>query len=285
NGLVLGGKADCNVSVSVDQGQTWHDCGPLKDGIDLTDHVKGYRQYFLRLNATASELADSGLTMTTVCQVNAAILPRLKDEETRVHFASSERGVMSAGPNLPQAQAHVERSGGFGTPQVTMRLRAPRGRPPLKVYAAAHFQSGNPPDPEVKYAIDLSTNYGKNWRPIVENWAITRRGNEPADFWSQSFCWGASDLGPNPEGVKVRFRNSAGRNIARAEAHLVYHTPNTDDTRVTFAWTDDRGDHEQSHVFRSPRRQEPGESERPWVIPTGKRVRTKWVEFEPLLRR
>ena len=285
NGLVLGGKANCNVSVSADQGQTWHDCGPLMDGLDLTDHVKGYRQYFLRLHATAAELADSGLTMITVCQVNAAILPRLKDDETRVYFSSSDRAVMSAGPTLPQAQAHLATNQQFGTPEVTMKLRAPRGRPPLAVNAAAHFQSGNPPDPDVKYSIDLSTDFGKNWRPIVSDWSITRRGDEPADFWSQSFCWGSSELGPMSEGVRVRFRNSAGRKIARAEAHLIYQTTNTDDTKVTFAWSDDRGDHKASQIFRSPRRQEPGESDLPWVIPTGKGVRTNWVEFEPLLRR
>src|SRR6185295_12315159 len=51
NGLVLRGSATCPVSVSVDRGRTWIDCGPFADGKDVTDHVKGFRQYRLRLGA------------------------------------------------------------------------------------------------------------------------------------------------------------------------------------------------------------------------------------------
>jgi hypothetical protein len=51
NGLVLGGRADCPVAVSTDRGATWQDCGPFRDGMDLTDRVKGHRQYLLRLGA------------------------------------------------------------------------------------------------------------------------------------------------------------------------------------------------------------------------------------------
>src|SRR5262249_9779323 len=51
NGLVLRGMADCAVAVSVDRGKTWHEAGALREGLDLTDHVKGRRQYLLRLGA------------------------------------------------------------------------------------------------------------------------------------------------------------------------------------------------------------------------------------------
>jgi hypothetical protein len=102
-GLVIGGSAKCNVGVSVDQGGTWHDVGPMRDGLDLTDQVKGHRQYLLRLGAAAKSLAGADLTITTVCQANGAILPRLKDDGTQVQFAASGQAVVSAGPNLPQA--------------------------------------------------------------------------------------------------------------------------------------------------------------------------------------
>src|SRR5262249_27719313 len=82
-GLVLRGKADCTVSVSTDQGKTWQDCGKFADGMDLTDRVKGRRQYFLRLHTGSRSLAKSGLTITTVCQANGAVLPRLKDNGSR----------------------------------------------------------------------------------------------------------------------------------------------------------------------------------------------------------
>ena len=46
----------------------------LADGLDLTDRVKGHRQYRIRFGAGAKELVHSGLTLTTVCQANGAII-------------------------------------------------------------------------------------------------------------------------------------------------------------------------------------------------------------------
>src|SRR5205807_5201679 len=103
NGLVLRGKADCPVAISTDRGQTWQECGAFRDGLDLTDRVKGRRQYLLRLGAGANDLKGSGLTITTVCQANPAVMPRLKDQGSKIHFSASGRALVSAGPNLPQA--------------------------------------------------------------------------------------------------------------------------------------------------------------------------------------
>src|SRR5258707_662431 len=50
NGLMLQGKANCAVSVSVDRGRVWQDCGKFANGLDLTDRVKGHRQYWLRFH-------------------------------------------------------------------------------------------------------------------------------------------------------------------------------------------------------------------------------------------
>ena len=278
-GLVLRGSTNCDVAVSVDQGRTWHDAGPMRDVMDLTDRVKGHRQYFLRLGARAKSLAGSDLSITTVCQANGAILPRLKADGTQVQFAASGQAVVSAGPNLPQAQAHVV-EGDFGSPAVTLELKTPRGEPAVQVHAAAHIQSGNPPSPDVKYFIDLSTDGGRTWQAIVSDWQITRRGDEPGDFWSQSMCWGTVAIrDARAKSVRVRFRNNGGKPYARAEAHLVYSTAAKDATRVRFAWTDDRGGHQAAHDF-------PGSTDlaTPWLIPTGKQVTTQWVEFEPLAR-
>ena len=85
--------------------------------------------------------------MTTVCQANAAILPRLKDNGSEVRFQASRQAVVSAGPNVPQAQAHIV-DGKFGTPKVTLELTTPRGESAVMLYAAAHVQSSNPPDAE-----------------------------------------------------------------------------------------------------------------------------------------
>lgn len=271
NGLVLRGRLSAPVHVSVDRGRTWKECGPFRDGMDLTDHVKGYRQYLLKLGAGAAALRGSGLTLRTVCQANAALMPRLTEGGCTVRFEASGRGILSAGPTLPQAQTHVV-EGRFGSPKVTLELRAPRGEAAVEIHAAAHVLSGNPPSPEVRYQIEASTDGGTTWKPVVRDWTITRRGDEPKDFWSQSLCWGSLQLPDLPTGpIRVRFSNNGGRSYARAEAHLVYQAARKDTTRVTFAWDQDGGAQQASHTFDG------GAGE--WRVPTGKNVRTRWMEF------
>jgi hypothetical protein len=109
----------------------------------------------------------------------------------------------------------------------------------------------------------------------VADWTISRRGDEPRDFWSQSMCWGTADFSESKlQSVRVRFHNTGRRNVARAEAHLVYRTASSDATRVTFDWTDDSGPHQVVHDFAS--------AAAPWKIATGKDVQTRWVQFEPV---
>jgi hypothetical protein len=278
NGLVLRGQADCGVEVSTDQGKTWQDCGRFADGLDLTDRVKGRRQYLLRLLTGAKSLEKSGLTITTVCQANQSVLPRLKDNGSEVRYQASGQAVLSAGPNLPQAQAHVV-AGKFGSPTVTLELKTPRGEPARKIYAAAHVNSGNPPQPDVKYQIEVSADGVRTWKAAIKDWTITRRGDDPDDFWSQSLCYGSLELGDEaPTSVQVRFRNSGNRTYARGEAHLVYRTKGADETKVTFSWKDDSGVKQASHVFA-------GTEAPAWTVPTGKEVQTRWVEFEPVAAR
>ena len=278
NGLVLRGKADCAVSLSVDQGKTWQPCGAFADGLDLTDRVKGRRQYLLRFGAGAKALAGSGLTMTTVCQVNAAVLPRLKDGGTKLSFLASNRAVISAGPNREQARARVV-AGGFDTPAVTLELTPPRRETAVTLHAAALVASSNPPRADVKYQIEFSTDGGQSWQPLAKDWNITRREAEPADFWSQSFCYGSKELGAaGATAVQVRFRNNGGKRYLRAEVHLVYRTVGRDATKVTFDWADAAGAQRAAHTFAA------NDAEQPWELPTGQGVRTHWVEFEPLAR-
>ena len=167
--------------------------------------------------------------------------------------------------------------GNFGTPCVTLELATPRGEKAVAIYAAAHVQSSNPPSPEVKYQIEISTD-GKTWQPLVKDWTIPRRGDEPNDFWSQSLCWGSLDLSAAAAArLRVRFRNDGGKSYARCEAHLVYRTAGTDATKVTVAWADDAGPQQAAQTF--------GANAAPWLVPTGRNARTRWVEFEPLAGR
>jgi hypothetical protein len=275
NGLVLRGQATCPVAVSVDRGRTWQDCGTFRDGLDLTDRVKAQQQYLLRFGAGARELAGTGLTMVTVCQANAAVLPRLTDGGSKVHFDAGGKAVVATGPTVEQGRTHVV-AGGLSTPEVTLELATPRCESVAAVYAAGHVASGNPPRPEVRYAIDWSADGGKTWQPLVKDWTIPRRGEEPADFQAQSFCYGSVEVAEKDvSSVRVRFRNTGGKPYLRAEAQLVYRTRGNDATKVTFAWTDDAGPHQEAHLFGAGRAAD-------WDVRTGRNVETRWVEFEPV---
>src|SRR5262249_22461912 len=155
NGLVLQGKGGVAVSVSVDRGGSWAECGKLHGTLDLTDQVKGRRQYWLRLHAPGARLGECGLVITTVCQANGAVMPRLSEGGSKVTFEASGTAVVSAGPNRPQAARHVV-AGSFDSPTVTLGLSTPRGEPARAGYAAAHVMSGSPPDAKGRYRIQDS---------------------------------------------------------------------------------------------------------------------------------
>ncbi|MBY0230279.1 MAG: hypothetical protein K2W96_13430 [Gemmataceae bacterium] len=70
--------------------------------------------------------------------------------------------------------------------------------------------------------------------------------------------------------IRVRFRNDGGKAYARAEAHLVYKVA-SGPTKATFAWTEEGKARKASHVFK--------EDAGTWDVPTGKGVRTEWVEL------
>jgi hypothetical protein len=272
-GLVVQGKSDCAVSISRDLGHTWKDAGRFSDGPDLTDEVKGYRQYWLRFGAGAKALAGSGLVVTTVCQSSSSTIPRLKDGGSRVRFEASNQALLSAGPTQAQAKARLV-EGDYSTPSMTFELSPPRQEKPLRVYGAAMVDSWNPPRPNLHHHIEASTDGGRTWTPFVKDWMIVRREPEPKSIGCPTCVWGTGELnGSGP--VRVRFRNDRGQLYFRAEAHLSYETKGRDATKVTFDWTDLSGPHRQSHLFPNPAPEE-------WSLETGKDVETRWVEYEPV---
>ncbi len=265
-----GSPLPCRALITVD---TPHRGAWINPALQAMAVRHGESQYWLRLGAGAPSLKGTGLTLATVCQANSSVLPRLKDGGSTVHFEASGRAVVSAGPTLPQAQAHLV-DGAFGTPRVTLELRTPRGENALELVVGAHIASSNPPSADVKYQAEYSLDGGKSWQPVVKDWSIPRQGDEPKDFWSQSMCWGSVVLPKDTTGpVRVRFRNDGGKAYLRAEAHLAYRTQRQDPTRVTFAWSEEGGEKQAARAVAQP--------SETWTLPTGRNVRTRWVEYRP----
>lgn len=280
NGLVfhvLHAPSACLVQISTDQGKTWQDGGALSDGLDLTDQVKGYQQYFLRLNAGSAALKNAGLSWTTVCQANACTIPHLHAGRNAITYAADGQAVVAAGPIASQAEAHVI-DGRFGSPKVTLELACPRGAAPLHIYAAALQGSSNPPA-AVDYAIDFSTDGGKNWSPLVKNWSIVRRPPEPDDFWSLSFTWGDAPIQTQAMAgtVRVRFSNNGGKLFRKAEAYLTYQAAQTTPTQVTFCWIDASGNKQTAaHAYTT---RQPSAEDASWQFDAGEKPQTQWVEM------
>ncbi len=126
----------------------------------------------------------------------------------------------------------------------------------------------------MRYYIEFSLDSGKQWLPLIEERTILRRGDEPGDFWSQSFSYGSAGIRAEAgQPILVRFRNDGGKRYLRAEAHLVQATGQPDPLKVTYAWADSSGSRTSTHIFRAG-----GD----WRLRTGRQVRTRWVEFEPV---
>jgi hypothetical protein len=272
NGLVVTGDFSGKVRVSRDRGANWGGVSQFRGRLDLTGFVKGYEQYWIRFETPAKELASKNLTIRTVCQCNPCLIPHLKGDGTSVTFSSPGYGVVSAGPTKEQAQTHVV-DGKFDSNTVTLELATPRHEKAVRLFAAGWQGSSNPPTP-AKYFIDYSTDGGKTWQSVVKDWEIIRRPPDPPDFWSQSISWGDVELKGVTGPVRVRFRNTGGKNYRRAEAHLVYEVHRPGETEVTFAWREGEALKTASHLFANTN------EDASWSIPTGKNVETAWVEYK-----
>ena len=260
-GLVVRAAKALQVQLSTDRGQTWSPPAAVSADrpVELTDLAKGRYHYELRVLSGAAGLRDAGLTIRTVCQCNAATIPRLKEGENAITFESS-------------LLAHAFTD---STRAREIELSAPPGGKAVHLYAAGWQASGNPPDPAVRYQIDYSSDADPTWRPVVKDWRIERRPPEPGDFWSQSFGWGAVAVANVGGAVRVRFANTANKAYRRAEAHIAYRPGDLSPTTVTYAWRDGAGE------TKTASRTYPAGTMRDdsWRIDAGRGPRTLWVEY------
>lgn len=275
NGLVISSNKKCSAEISTDQGKTWYNTTTFVGRFDLTDRVKGLQQYLLRFDSSAATLKDADLSWTTVCQANVATIPHLHDGENTITYVAGGQAVLAGGPMKEQAEAHLV-DGKMGAKTATLELTAPRGAVPVAV-AAASWQSSGVPPTDAAYQIDYSTDGGTNWDPIVKDWKIERRKPEPADFWSQSFTWGQTDLKHAEAGkpVRIRFSNDGGRTYRKVEAYLIYEVKDAGPLDVTFAWKGADGALKtESHPYSATS----GREDATWHLNAGTKVETVWVE-------
>lgn len=272
-GLVLTGKLTCPVEVSVDQGKTWVK-SEGKDGLDLTDTVKGCRQYLIKFGASAKALADSGLTMTTVAQCGTTIVPHIKDGENKVAYEAGGLAFIAAGPNKAQAAAHLI-AGATDSPTATLEITAPRGAKAVRVYAAARAACSAPPKPS-KYNIDVSVDGGKTWQSVLKDWEVIQRQPEPSDWWSQTFCFGDAAIPATAGPVQVKFSNTGGRPFLRVQAELAYTVENTSPVKVTYAWKEAGAVKTATHTFAPSAA---GKADTSWTFMAGAKPESFYVEY------
>jgi hypothetical protein len=274
NGLVIHGQMTCPVSVSTDQGKNWQKADQTKDGMDLTDLVKGRQQYWLRFDAPAKDLAAAGIWIKTVCQAGLAIVPRVQPGSNTVTYQAGGLAFISVGPDMPQVQARLVDGKLGGNGPVTLELRTPRGEKAVHLYTVQRQVSGSPPS-DVAYNSDYSTDGGATWKPVVKDFKVIRHDPEPPDWWSQSHAWGDVVLDNVTGPVRVRF-DPAGRQLQRVEAHLVYRVQNTSPVKVTFAWKEGAHLKKAAHTYPLAK---PGVQDATWSFQTGPNAEPFWVEY------
>ena len=69
----------------------------------------------------------------------------------------------------------------------------------------------------------------------------------------------------------------ASRRIPHADASVdaIYPTESKDGTKVTYEWSEGAKVRRATNIF-------PPSDSKPWAIDTGRGVKTRWVEFEPV---
>jgi hypothetical protein len=276
-GLVLNGKAECKVCVSTDGMKTFSEPVDFKDGLDLTDLVKGRYQYWLKFISPAPSLAGKDVTIKTCCMANGYVMPHLKADGTQVTFNASGLAAETIGPQAETIIKHVV-EGGLDKPSFTVKLKTPHGEKIKTVCWAVRSPTGCPPKPDIAFKAEYSKD-GKEWKVLREGWRIVPPVPYQApDTWSQSFFYGTQDVASaDAAEVQVRISNNLGKTYQMGQFSALYETKNAAKTKVTYGWTEGGQEKTAEHVYPASARMDTS-----WKVETGKEPKLKWVEMTPV---
>ena len=276
-GLVLNGKADCKVAISIDNMKTFTDPVDFKDGLDLTDIVKGHYQYWLKFMSPAKALAGKDVTITTCCMANGYVMPWLKANGSQVTFNASGLAVETIGPQFESIRQNIV-DGALDKDTFVVKMKTPHGEKVKSVSWATRSFTGCPPRPELAFKAEYSVD-GKEWKVLRDDWHITPPPPyDPPDTWSQSFFFGTKDIASDGANeVRVRISNNKGKGYLMGQFSLVYETKNTAQTKVTYCWDEAGKEKTEFHVYPASAKMDTS-----WKIKTGVDPKLKWVEMEPV---
>lgn len=276
-GLVLSGKADCKVCVSTDGMKSFSDPVDFKDGLDLTDLVKGHYQYWLKLMASPASLAGKDVTIKTCCMANGYVMPHLKAGGTQVTFNASGLAAETIGPQAEAISKHIV-DGSLAKPSFTVKLKSPHGEKIRTVCWAVRSPTGCPPKPEIAFRAEYSKD-GKEWKVLRDGWRIVPPVPYQApDTWSQSFFYGTQDItDADAREIQVRISNNLGKAYQMGQFSVLYETKNAAQTKVAFGWDEGGQEKTAEHVYPAG-----ASMDASWKIETGTEPKLKWVEMTPV---
>lgn len=297
DGLVVSGvsQGEIKAQISPDQGQTWHELPAQRDRIqwDLTEFVKGRYGWCLRLSWFGdAQLRE--LKMTTTCQVNQAMYPRLKPGGSTVTYRAGGRSVVPVLPLLSDETATVQQYEDRAKRSANIDFigRRPgqrtaynvRGPKPASVVfkvnspsdliglsAAARFTVRSPSPPGAEYALSWSVDDGDTWKQLGH--VALPADNEFSSGWVYGKV---DDIPADARSALVRVDLNGGgyqTGLVTAELYGLRKTAAPSAATITYGWTEDGRDRE--HSFEVPA----GAITATSNVPTGKSIRDKFVRI------
>jgi hypothetical protein len=269
DGAIVSGMAvgQVPVTVSVDGGGTWQPVGQASGDftIDFTDLVKGRHEYLVRFGLSKTT-GLKGVRMRTVVQVGRGVFPRLKDGGTTVTYQASGQAPIHGGPS----QYLAERLRRKDLETAGVRVYQVKAPGPIRHAAgvARVEDAGRGP-----WSVEFSLDGGKTWRAGVKDVMTGGQGDKQWDGGKAGYVWAQMNFPDNKKAKDVLIRFAKG-NILHGQVFATYETSNTSRLTVTYGWTEDGRKKEDSHTIAA------GKATDTWTVPTGEKVKTKWVRFE-----